>query len=404
MYGRRVFHKPVTDGGPQYVAKNPTIIDFKPQSDTIQVKRDFSWDNLPDSLGAMPQVKPYKIRLRLDSFWGGFAYSSSVGTVGNLEVGLSDIMGNHALGINLGIAGKIKDSNILLTYLYLPKRIDYGIGVFNLLDEVVYNSAGTYYYFRNRVRETGLYSLVRYPVNRFLRLDFENQIYSWENNWDTWIWDEFGTDDHWQNDTSPETDLIFAPALTLVHDNALYGSTGPLLGWRTYLTLRKSFAIHSNDYHTAYLDWRSYSLFNKRYAMALRLVGGFSGGKQPQTFSLNGYYGIRGYDKDDEGEKIALASAELRFPFLDYLSLAFPIPLAINNIRGSAFADIGSVWNDNKSFRGYEFDRLKDLHFGFGFGPRMNIGIAVMKLDIAWLTDFVDISKPAFYFSLTEDF
>jgi outer membrane protein assembly factor BamA len=281
-----------------------------------------------------------------------------------------------------------------------------------MLDEVLYR----YYhaedddYLRHRERETGVYFLTRYPLNKFLRLDFENQIYNWESHWDTWVWHTADVDGYWINDTflgveeKAKKDFIYAPALTLVHDNSLYGPTGPLLGWKGFLTMRKSFALNKNDYQTAYMDLRSYTLFSKRYSLALRLVGGASGGKQPQTFSLDGYYGIRGYEEETTGEKIAMVTAELRFPFMDYIAIAFPLPLVLGSIRGSIFADAGSVWDKNDEFRGMQDNLLKDIKLGFGYGPRMNIGIAVLKLDFAWLTDLKSISKPTFYLSLTEDF
>lgn len=411
-FGRRKLRKPVTDGGPRYISNKATVFDFHPERDSIKIERDFSWDDRPDSISVVPYIRPYKIRFTLDRFWGGFAYSSSVGTIGSLELGLSDIMGNHAIGINLGISGKIKDSNILLSYLYLPKRIDYGIGVYNILDEIIYQriQIGNDDFFRERQRETGLYFLMRYPLNRFLRLDFEHQIYAWEYSRDLWVWHTNLVDGHWQGNSdfwgefSDKTDFIYAPGVTLVHDNSLYGATGPLLGWRAFVTLRKSFAINRYDYHTAYLDLRSYALFSRRYSLALRLVGGFSGGKQPQYFGLGGYYGVRGYEGDEVGNKISMATTELRVPLVDYLSLAFPIPLTIRSVRGSVFADLGAVWKNSNEFRVIENNRLRDMKFGFGYGPRMNIGIAVLKFDIAWLTDLVSVSKPTYYLSLTEDF
>jgi Tol biopolymer transport system component len=403
FYGRKKQHKPVADGGPVFTAKHPTVFDFKPEADSVRAPRDFSWDDRPDSVSVLPLINPYKVRFKLDGFYGGMAYSSSVGAIGSLVLELSDILGNHAIGIDLALAGKLKDSNILLTYLYLPRRIDYGIGVYNLLDDTdyyFYDAVGQDYdYLRNSIRETGLYYLMRYPLNRFLRLDWENQLYTWEEHWK---YSDSGNEGTYHDILPVDKDIIYTPSLTLVHDNSLYGATGPLLGWRTYLTLSKSFAKQENTYQTAYLDFRSYALFNKRYSMALRLVGGSSGGERPQTFQLNGYYGLRGYDKDTEGKHLALASAELRFPFLDYLALAFPLPLVMGSVRGSAFADLGGVWDDN--FRGMADERLKDLHLGIGFGPRLNIGIAVLKFDIAWLTDLSATSKPTYYLSLTEDF
>jgi hypothetical protein len=411
-FGKRKLKKHMFGRGP--VMHNPATgdLDFMPKPDSMMFKIDNSWDNAPDSISVIPEVRLYKVKMKLDRLWGGFAYSSTVGTIGSLELGMSDIMGNHALGISLGIAGKIKDSNILLSYLYLPKRTDYGIGLYNILDEVGYRiyQLGNDDYYRYRQRETGIYLLTRYPVSKFLRLDFENQVYNWEYHWDTWEWNPTGLDGNWHEDNllgaevEAKKDFIYAPALSLTHDNTLYGPTGPVLGLRSYITLRKSFALHKYDYHTAYMDLRSYTLFSKRYSLAFRLVGGASGGKQPQSFGLNGYYGVRGYDNDQAGKKIAMATAELRFPFMDYMSVAFPLPLVLSSVRGSVFADAGSVWDDNDTYRGMQDGKLRDVKFGFGYGPRMDIGIAVLKLDFAWLTDFVSISKPTYYLSLTEDF
>ena len=87
-------------------------------------------------------------------------------------------IGGHVdgIGIDLGISGKIEDSNILLSYLYLKRREDYGVGTYNLFDEAYYReltSNPEHDYFRVRQRETGIYLLFRYPLSRFLRLDFD---------------------------------------------------------------------------------------------------------------------------------------------------------------------------------------------------------------------------------------
>lgn len=403
FYGRKPYHKPMTDGGPLYTAKNPTVINFNPDADTLRVKRDFSWDEKPDSITVKPKIEPYKVKFKIDGFYGGFAYSSPVGAIGNVVFQMSDVMGNHTINANLGLAGKLNDSNFLISYLYLPHRIDYGLALFNLMDATDYYYIDPVYYdydyLRNKVRETGVYLLTRYPFSRFFRIELENQLFSWEEHWQ---FSETGEEGSYHDIQPANKDFIYTPAVSFVHDNALYGPTGPLLGWRTYLTLSKSFAKHENTYQTAFLDFRTYTLFSKRYSLALRLVGGSSGGGRPQTFNLNGYYGLRGYDSDYEAKNIALTSAELRFPFLDYLALAFPIPITITSLRGSVFVDAGALWND--TFRGMRDNKLKDLKLGYGFGPRLNIGIAVLKFDIAWLTDFSVSSKPSYYFSLTEDF
>jgi len=376
---------------------------------------NYEWDQKPDSIGTrIPTIKAYKPKFHLDSLWGGLAYSSAVGAVGNLELGLSDLMGNHGIGINLGIAGKLENSNILLTYLYLKHRADYGVGLYNLFDEAYYRRLTNnpeHDYFRTRQRETGIYLLYRYPFNRFWRLDFENRLYQWEYHQDSWQWNSSYTEGEWINDTyplnnpwEPISDLVYSPGISIVHDNALYGSTGPLVGWRGTYSIRKSFAKDGMDFLTNYFDLRNYSLFSRRYAWANRLIGGISTGGNPQRFDLGGYYGVRAYDGDLSGEKKLMYSTELRFPFFDYIDMAFPLPLGLSNIRGAAFMDLGAVWDRNSDFRGMRDGKLDDLHMGYGFGPRLNMGYFVLKFDVAWLTDLSRVSKPYYYLSLTEDF
>jgi hypothetical protein len=373
--------------------------------DSLRLFPDFSWDDKPDSISTPVEVKPYRTRFALEHLWGGMAYSSSQGAIGNLEIGLGDLMGNHGIGISLGISGKLEESNLLLSYIYLKHRADYGFGIYNFFDEYLYRivPAGKYQYYRLRSRETGVNLIYRYPFSRFSRLELDNRIYQVEQNLDG-LPPENVAEELWVENLDKVTDTVFAPGLSLVHDNTLSGSTGPLVGWRAIYHIRKSFALDDLEYLTNYVDFRSYSLFSKRYSFAFRLNGGISTGKNPDRFNLNGYYGVRALDTAISGNKKALSTVELRFPFLDYLAIAFPIPLALGNIRGSIFADAGSVWDDTDKFRGVKGNKLEDIKLGYGFGPRLNLGYFVLKFDVAWQTDLSDISKPLYYLSLTEDF
>ncbi|MDY6915058.1 MAG: BamA/TamA family outer membrane protein, partial [Candidatus Cloacimonadota bacterium] len=111
-----------------------------------------------------------------------------------------------------------------------------------------------------------------------------------------------------------------------------------------------------------------------------------------------------GFDDDElQGNRKAVVSLELRYPFIDQLRIPFPLPLEFRNIRGSMFVDIGSVW-DYSNFEAYKNGKLKDLKLGFGFGPRFNLGYFVLKLDIAWNSNLAKTSKPSFYISLMPDF
>lgn len=374
--------------------------------DSSLIATNFSWDARPlEDAENPPKIRKYRPRFALDSLWGGAVYSNAYGAAGSIEVGLSDLMGDHGIGISVGITDRLDETNLVLSYLYLKRRIDWGIGIYNLYNETYYRHykpTGSDFY-RVRQRQTGLYGLARYPFSRFSRLEFDNMFYEFEINND-YLANANIESDNWETSYYKSSDIAYAPGLSLVYDNAMYGSTGPLLGFRGIYTLRKSFARKDMDYLTNYIDLRRYILFNRRYSLAMRANAGVSTGSSPDHFALGGYSGVRALSHNLAGNKKVLTSMELRFPLLDYIAMAFPLPLTLGNIRGSAYMDMGAVWDNNADFRGSVNGRLEDIKLGYGFGPRFNLGFFVLKLDISWLTDLSRISKPQIYLSLSEDF
>ena len=364
----------------------------------FRVRKDITLDQRPQEI-KVPVVEPYRVKFYLDRLWGGAAYSSTWGTIASLQLGLSDVMGDHTIGIQLGIAGKLKDSDFIFTYLYLPHRIDIGIGGFYLNDDILYYYPAQDLFINVRENDAGIYALFRYPFNRFWRIDFENQFYRRSELYKRWnpyvgVWEKIRTDN----------DLIYSPLVSLVHDNILWGVTGPMSGWRAYLTMNRSIAKENNNYFTLYSDLRSYTLFSRRYSLAARFFAGFSNNEKPQSFRLDGYNGVRGLTEEQRGHKKVLTSLELRFPFIDQLQMSFPLPITLYQLRGSIFTDLGAVWNDHKDFKGASDGRLQDLVLGFGMGPRVNLGFFVLKFDVAWTTDLDKTTKPTYYLSINEDF
>jgi len=387
-----------------------------PLQDSISQKQNEEIDKKPDTEN-IPRIEPYRTKYSLDMLWGGMAYSPSGGTYAQLQLSFSDLMGNHGIGLNIGVSGELDNSNFIFNYVYLARRIDYGIGVFYLNDEVVYRIAYTDVmqnsdYFREREREYGFYTITRYPFNKFWRIDLENIFYQSETRRDWWN----SSDGEWIKEYLPqeiqdEFDIeekkdktVWTPQISFVHDNAIFGSVGPISGWRGTLILNRSFST-DNSYSIILADLRRYLFFEKRFAFAFKLYSGVILGDTEQRFDMNYYGGIRGFDDDDlQGTKKVLISGELRFPFVDNLKFAFPLPLFLYNVRGSAFVDIGTVWEQNKDFVGVKGEILQDIKMGIGFGPRINLGYFVLKLDIAWHTDWENISKPSYYLSLSPDF
>ena len=395
-----------------------TIVNFSDdtalaKSDSLVYLNNFQIDDVPDSLKVTPEINDYRVKFRLDNIWGGAGYSSSDGAIGFVQASFSDLMGNHGLGINVGLAGKLDDSSLSLRYLYLPYRLDFGVGIHYLNSESIYrNRYSLNEFYRKNEQQVGFSLMTNYPINKFWRMELTNLVYNYESDWDI-SYDSEETWNEWEDEWAPikKEYSIYRPTLSIVHDNSLYGPTGPLMGWRGIYTLQADIGTQEEESITNYFDIRGYKLFNKRYAIAGRVLGAFSRGKGAYEFELNDFNGVRGYTENEYGRKNKLlTSLELRFPFLDYMDIAFPLPIVLGNIRGAVFTDVGVIWGENDyDIDGYSFDaiednKLKDIKMGFGFGPRFSLGFLVLKFDFAWDTDLVNCGKPTYFFSIYEEF
>lgn len=403
---------------PDFSKKNITRFELGDISklDSINKAYNIKIDKKPKEK-KIPKIKPYKLKFSIDRIWGGMAYSPSGGTYGQMQLAMSDLMGNHSIGLSAGVFEEFRNSDIIVNYLYLANKIDYGLGGFFLNDDLIYQIISLSEdprYMRERLREYGLYGIIRYPFSKFLRLDFESTVQKYEINRDMWDantgqWDENQLDAD-INLPVKEDELIYSPRFTLIHDNTKYGSVGPLTGWRAALIYNHNFSNEHKPYSIYYADLRKYFFFAKRYSIAGKLIAGAVTGETDKRFKLDDMTDVRGYSENEEiqedlqGRNKFTTSIELRFPFIDNMKTTFPFPLHIYNMRGSAYLDVGAVWNSWDELNIYEDDRFHDLKLGFGTGPRLNMGYFVVKFDVAWHTDLMSTSKPTFYWSLSENF
>jgi len=118
---------------------------------------------------------------------------------------------------------------------------------------------------------------------------------------------------------------------------------------------------------------------------------------------------VRGYDYYSfYGTKAGFLNLELRYPFIERLKMRFPLPLDIRGVRGVTFCDIGGVTDELKNFKTAIKSngqiKLDDLKVGFGTGIRINISIAILKLDFAWHTNLESVSRMYTHFSLGSEF
>ncbi|MFQ5627724.1 MAG: peptidase MA family metallohydrolase, partial [bacterium] len=303
------------------------------------------------------KIKKYKLKFSPDFAIGAAGYSQLWGVQGAGQLAMSDIFGNHRLMFSTDLYYDFENSDYLLRYLYLPNRLDVGIGAFHQA-----------FYFRSqnvglmRDRYFGLNLYAAYPFDRFKRL---------ESNL-TWL--GINRDFYEANDLATGKTRVLMASAAYVRDTAVWGWTGPINGERS--ELRMNFSprynrAHGLEFLTIRADYRKYKKLGRDFTLAIRFAGGASGGKNPQQFYLGGVENWINQDYNDKllvdepesiyfssfelplrgasyyesiGNRFLLTNIEFRFPLIRYLELGWPLRLGAANIRGAIFTDIGAAW------------------------------------------------------------
>jgi Tol biopolymer transport system component len=337
-------------------------------------------------------IARYKVKFSPDYLAGGATYAQSLGLYGQSYVSLSDILGNHTITIGAALYGSLTDSDLLLGYTNLSHRLNWGAALYQYRNDYLFAAPDAEEY-RSEVYRGGELTLL-WPLSRFSRVELNLALLSiQQRTYLRTIWDP-----DYLYQVTDEAFYYAEPSLAWVTDNAIWGYTGPLSGHRTRMEI--SLAAGDLRFRTGVADLRKYLNVSRDYLFAIRGVFGISNGETPQVFSLGGSQSIRGYDSASlSGTRAFLANAEFRFPLVQRLWLGFPLPLDIRDIRGCVFMDGGSAWEgagvsfftkDEKT----GLPATKDLRASYGLGARLNLGIFVLKWDLARRTDLVTSSGP----------
>jgi Tol biopolymer transport system component len=362
----------------------------------------------PDETERKPgTVERYRTRFSPDWVSGGLSYTSGYGLAGAAEIAISDILGNHRFYIATDFFSNIESSNFYVLYEALGRRANYSVGVYNF-KEYYYSDKtrlgedlGEKRYFSER--SYGVSGGVSYPFTKFTRLEFDVSALRLDRQFAE------ETDSGQVEFTDEEvTRSLFIPGLRLVNDTTLWGIVGPVSGGRSSLSLSKAWEAGGDfTYLTEIADVRKYVRLGARHTLALKLVGARSTGSDAQNFYMGGVNSLRGYDDFEfHGHNLALVSAEFRYPFIDRLEVASPIPFALWGLRGVAFFDAGAAW-DGDEFRGATTEqglRLDGIKASYGIGVRMRLSFLVVRLDRAWQTDLRDTGSARTHFALGAEF
>ncbi|MCI0512535.1 BamA/TamA family outer membrane protein [candidate division KSB1 bacterium] len=386
----------------------------------IQAKKVTLNDStIKDSVGAYV-IEKYKPKFTVDYAGASMGYDPFWGLQGLSQIIFSDQLGNHQIGLGINLIQSIQNSDFYLSYAHLPGRLDWYSQGYHFINFFQSNWGIV------RFRNYGAGLTLSYPTSRFHRLTSGLNFFNI-------------TKDYMDFPFIPQQSLhTLIPALGFTFDNTVWGYYGPAAGSRWNLNLAISPAIGKNslDFQTISGDFRNYFTLTREFHVAWRATAGISFGRQPQRFVLGGMENwinykfkgdiplsniedlffssyimpLRGSDYYEQyGSRYFLTNFEFKFPLIDYLIMRFPLPIGLRAIRGAAFLDAGSAWERDYKFQAFNKDvhgtfGTKDLFIGFGYGLRIYLGFALLRIDSAWTTDFRGTSKPRFYFSLGEDF
>jgi outer membrane protein assembly factor BamA len=319
----------------------------------------------------------------------------------------------------------LKNSDFVLGYYYLPNKTDYGIIGYHSA-RFLYYEIGYGYYEIQRYRNYGISAVASSPLDKFNRFDFGLGLMNISR-------------ENMDNPGDPkEGYTLLIPEISYTHDHTLWGMTAPNNGTRYEIGFYASPKLWSKalDFYTLEGDYRKYFKFWQDYNFIIRTAGGISFGKNPGQFFIGGTENwinynfennnipienvqdyaflspilpMRGFNYDARrGSKYVVTNFELRFPLIRYF-VTGPVPILFQNIMGTAFIDVGTAWNNNKSFQLFNRDGngdwgTKDLMVGMGFGMRLFFLYFPLKFDIAWPYDFKTFGSSVFYFSIGADF
>ncbi|HVO77166.1 MAG TPA: hypothetical protein VMT60_04205, partial [Candidatus Bathyarchaeia archaeon] len=405
--------------------KTPPAFTGRREYPSVVVDEDSKEDIQPDTLEAIRRrlereigtVQRYHAKFAPDYIGDmmGIGYSTGFGFQLFNQIAFSDLLGNHHLSVGFNFFRSIEDSDLLVTYEYLRKRVDYGVGLFqfkNYLNSRVSSlgeSFADYQLFTER--NYGFFGNVSYPFSTFTRVELELEGFVSERTFfGTYLQDAQG---YVYYIPEKSTRNLLQPTVSLVHDSAYFSSFGPVIGSRWMLSASKSFAVSGAGISrsTVFGDYRKYMPLFYRNFLAVRGIGAYGAGDDPQIFFLGGPLTMRGYDYlQFSGSRVLLFNVEYRYPLIDALIFGWPGRWGFQGIGGTLFFDTGSVWGRGRfvetlpSF--LQARKIGDLAFysDFGIGAYMRLGYLILNFQFGWPTDFNQTGSAMFHFFIGPQF
>ena len=384
-----------------------------------------------DNISEDGKYKPkrYKLRFSPDLVYGTAGYDALFGVQGITQITFSDMLGNHRVFVASNLLIDLRNSDYMMAYSYLPKRIDHSGAAFHVSRLLPDNRVETIY----RFRQYGARYSMSYPIDKFNRVDFDVSVVGVSQA------DLLAPREPAINRT------LFYPAITYTKDVTIPGMMHPVGGTRSSISVSGSPFGFSSDkvrFITLLGDTRSYaSLGRSQYTAAIRLSGGVSLGPTQQLFYTAGVQNwvnrqfdeqngfpiddisdfvlampilpLRGYHINARnGTNFGLVNAEFRFPLAAAL-VPGPLPiLPFYNIQGIVFTDVGALWGGrglNNPFNVFTTNDdgqrvFDDIAVSAGFGIRSLLLGYPIRFDFAWPHDGQSFGKQRTHVSVGFDF
>jgi Tol biopolymer transport system component len=337
---------------------------------------------------------------------------------GGLSFLFSDMLGYHTLGVSAQLTSRFQEIGGSVVYINRQNRWNWGLigeqtpyvtgGFAQGFADVGGTTRFVEQIFRVTQINTGATGILQYPFSRAHRIELAAgaRRIGFDQDVETRIFSLGGNLLEEQTEELPRPDALGLgeASAALVYDSSIFGATGPIIGQRYRFEYTQ--VAGSLTYGGVLGDFRRYFLPVRPFTFAVRGLHYGRYGRDGEDNRLSplfiGYPGlVRGYEVPsfdssecvpDEtsdcpsfdrllGSRIAIGSAEVRFPLLGLFSRrsyygAFPIEMAF-------FGDIGTAWTKDQrpQFIG-GISGERDWVRSAGVALRVNaLGFAILELD-----------------------
>ena len=300
---------------------------------------------------------------------------------------MSDMLGNRRFIASLDSVSSF--SNFDFLYFDMQRRLNWGVRVFdnrsfytapNYGDDQLISRKQAY-------RETGAVAILSYPFTRYHRVDMGGGYIQRDLNYPV---QDPSTGQYAFLNYRDQYPLVSA---AFSGDSTAYKFFGPVAGRRYQLSA--SYAPDIDRGGTLSSDfigeWREYKQITSRSLIAARVFTAWSEGNLPNLHYFGGLNTVRGYDfRSIVGNRAAYANLELRFPLVDL----FLTPLlAIQQVRGVMFVDVGTAQLQGQEYRFIRNGRLESGAASVGWGFSFNFMGLPLHWDFAKRYDGKELEK-----------